>query len=92
MTAKPSTSSCMADKQYNSLSFGKYFPMITSQNRFVRGMIISLFIIGLSAFNFINIEGHADFRAIHIVTLLVCGMGIGILLVNFIGWLRFKKK
>lgn len=61
------------------------------QNRYAKGMVIALVVIGLSAFNFINTDGHENVSAIQIITLLVCGVGIGILLINFVGWLRDKR-
>lgn len=65
--------------------------MINSENRYSRGMVISLVVIALSGFNFINIDGHQDVKAILIVTLIVCGVGVGIFLINFIAWIRSRK-
>ncbi len=66
--------------------------MFNSENKYVRGMLASIVIVALSAFNFIRIEGHEDVRAVMIVTLLACGVGIGILFINLIGWIRSGKK
>lgn len=66
--------------------------MFNSENKYVRGMAMSIVIVALAAFNFIRIEGHEDVRTVMIVTLLVCGMGIGILFINLIGWIRSGKK
>ncbi|MGN6530206.1 MAG: hypothetical protein ACTHK0_00455 [Ginsengibacter sp.] len=56
-----------------------------------RGMAISLFVIIISIFNFERLSNSECIRAIHVVTLLVCGMAIGIFLMNFVGWLRTGK-
>lgn len=56
-----------------------------------RAMVISLFIIAISFFNFSNISGGECIRPIHIVTLLVCGIGIGIFILNFFAWLAQKR-
>lgn len=61
------------------------------QNRYIKGMVIALLVIGLSFFNFMNTTGHQNVSAVQIITLLVGGMGIGILLINFVGWIRGKK-
>lgn len=56
-----------------------------------RTMAISLFLIAISIFNFMNLKGNENVDAIHIISLLVCGMGIGIFLVSLFGMLRSKK-
>ncbi|HSV10555.1 MAG TPA: hypothetical protein VLI68_07295 [Hanamia sp.] len=56
-----------------------------------RGMAISIFVIIISVFNFERLTDSDCIRAIHVVTLLVCGMAIGIFLMNFFGWLRTKR-
>ena len=56
-----------------------------------RGMAISLFIIIISIFNFERLTDSDCIRTIHVATLLVCGMAIGIFLMNFFGWLRASK-
>lgn len=56
-----------------------------------RAMVISFFIVAISFFNFNNLSGSECIRAIHIVTLLVCGMGIGIFLVNFFAFFIKRK-
>lgn len=61
------------------------------RNRYLRGMAIATFIIIISFANFNNLEDSDCIRAIHIVTLLVAGMGIGVLLTNFFGWLRERR-
>ncbi|MEO5908364.1 MAG: hypothetical protein ABIP98_04105 [Ginsengibacter sp.] len=58
---------------------------------YLRGMAISLFVIIISFFNFERLAGSDCIRAIHVVTLLVCGMAIGIFLMNFLRLLRAKK-
>jgi hypothetical protein len=51
-------------------------------------MAISFFVVALSFFNFARLTGTECIRAIHVVTLLVCGMGIGIFLTNLFAILR----
>ena len=46
------------------------------------GIIICLFVISISFFNFSRLQNSDCIRAIHIVTLLTAGAGIGVLLVN----------
>ncbi|MEO9022421.1 MAG: hypothetical protein ABI237_09200 [Ginsengibacter sp.] len=57
----------------------------------IRAMFISFFIIILSFFNFERLGGSECIRAIHVVTLLVCGMAIGIFLKSLIGFLGEKR-
>jgi high-affinity K+ transport system ATPase subunit B len=54
-------------------------------------MAISFFVIVISVGNFSRLSNTGCIRAIHVVTLLVCGMGIGALLMNFVGFLRERK-
>ena len=56
-----------------------------------RGMAISFFVIAISFFNFNNLSGSECIRPIHVITLLVCGMGIGVFLMNFFALLMKKK-
>ncbi len=56
----------------------------------IRVMAISLFVIGITLFNFSKLTGSDCIRAIHVVNLLVCGMGIGLFLTNAIALLRNK--
>jgi len=53
--------------------------------------IVPVFIILLSLMNYSRLTGTENIRAIHIVTLLVMGMGIGILLRNLIAYFRGQK-
>lgn len=57
-----------------------------------RSMLIALFIIAISFWNFSRLTSSECIRAIHIVTLLTAGAGIGILLVNFFIWIRPKSQ
>lgn len=54
-------------------------------------MLVSVFVIIISFFNFNNLSDSACIRAIHVVTLLVCGMGMGILLVSLLGYIRERR-
>ena len=56
----------------------------------IRVIAISLFVIGITLFNFSKLTGSDCIRAIHIVNLLACGMGIGLFLTNAIALLRNK--
>jgi fucose permease len=56
-----------------------------------RSIIISCVVILITLANFSRLSGTENFRAIHIVTLLVCGMGIGVLLVNVIQYYKLRK-
>lgn len=57
----------------------------------LRAMAISFFVIAISFFNFTRLSGSECIRAIHVVTLLVCGMAIGIFLTNLFALLREKR-
>jgi hypothetical protein len=54
-------------------------------------MAISFFVMAISFFNFHNLSGTECIRPIHVVTLLVCGMGIGVFLINLFALLVKKK-
>jgi hypothetical protein len=56
----------------------------------MRVIAISLFVIAITLFNFSKLSGSDCIRAIHIVNLLVCGMGIGLFLTNAIALLKNK--
>jgi hypothetical protein len=55
-----------------------------------RPVLISLFVIMLTFWNFTRIVNSDCIRAIHVVTLLACGAAIGVLLLNLIALLRNK--
>jgi hypothetical protein len=61
------------------------------RRRHTRAMALSFFVIAISFLNFTHLTDSDCIRAIHVVTLLVCGMGIGIFLSNLFA-LLFKKK
>ncbi|MBS1493079.1 MAG: hypothetical protein JST55_06200 [Bacteroidetes bacterium] len=50
--------------------------------------ILPVFVILLTLINYSRLSGTENIRAIHVVTLLVMGMGIGILLRNLIAYFR----
>ncbi|MEO8719601.1 MAG: hypothetical protein ABI297_06805 [Ginsengibacter sp.] len=56
-----------------------------------RAMVITSFIIIISFFNFERLAECACIRTIHVVTLLVCGIAIGIFLSNLFAFLKKKK-
>ncbi|HMJ46369.1 MAG TPA: hypothetical protein VK498_03525 [Ferruginibacter sp.] len=55
-----------------------------------KGILISLFVIALSIFNFSRLQGSECIRAIHIVTLLTAGAGIGVMIANIFRLIREK--
>ena len=56
---------------------------MSNKNRHMRAMAISFF-------NFTRLTGSECIRAIHVITLLVCGMAIGVFISNLFGMLRSK--
>jgi hypothetical protein len=61
-----------------------------NRNRHLRTMAISVFILVISIFNFEKLAGSECIRTIHIVTLLVCGMAIGLFISSLFAMLRSK--
>ena len=61
------------------------------RRKHVRSIIISLVIIIISFSNFYRAGGTETIRAVQIVSLLVCGMAIGILLKSVVEYFREKK-
>jgi hypothetical protein len=61
------------------------------RRKHVRAITVSIFVIVITTFNFLNLSGNECIRAIHVINLLVCGLGIGLLLENLIGLLRTKR-
>ncbi len=57
-----------------------------------RAMIIAFAIIALSFYNFSRIQGCDCIRAIHIVTLLTAGIGIGVLITSIKAWVTDRQK
>jgi hypothetical protein len=53
-------------------------------------MALSFFVLALSFFNFTRLTGSECIRAIHVVTLLVCGMAMGVFISNLFAMLRSK--
>ncbi|MBN8568224.1 MAG: hypothetical protein J0M18_01230 [Ignavibacteria bacterium] len=64
---------------------------LNTKKRIYTSFIIPVFIILISLINYSRLTGTENIRAIHVVTLLVMGMGIGILLRNLIAYLRGHK-
>ncbi len=56
----------------------------------IRLIAISLFVIAITLFNFSKLAGADCLRAIHVVNLLACGMGIGLFLTSAIALLKNK--
>ena len=61
------------------------------RNKYTRAMAISVFITAISFFNFTSLSGTDCIKNVHVVTLLVCGMGIGIFLQNLFSFLRERR-
>jgi hypothetical protein len=61
---------------------------INTKRKIYASFIIPVFIILLSLINYSRLTETENIRAIHIVTLLVMGMGIGVLLRNLIAYFR----
>ena len=67
------------------------------QNKFMRqrsplrGMIISLFVIALSFWNFSRSEGSETVKTLQIITLLTAGAAIGVFIICFIMWLKKRS-
>ena len=57
-----------------------------------RGIIIPVMVIAISILNFTNLENSDCIRPIHIATLLLCGVGIGVLIINVFAFLGKRKK
>jgi hypothetical protein len=57
-----------------------------------RAMVFALFIASISFFNFEKLTGCDCIRTLHILTLLTCGIGIGVFLSNLFTWLRSRNK
>ena len=56
-----------------------------------RNLGIGLFVASISFFNYGRLAGCDCIRTIHVVTLLVCGMGLGLVLVSLIMLIRGKR-
>jgi hypothetical protein len=54
-------------------------------------LILAVLMMGTSFGNYTRLSGTENIRPIHVVTLLTCGVGIGIFLVSLIMLIRSKK-
>jgi len=61
---------------------------MNTKKQHLRGMAISFFVMAISFFNFMRLTGSECIRAIHVVTLLVCGIAIGVFISNLFAILR----
>ena len=61
---------------------------MNTKKQHLRAMALSFFIIAISVFNFMKLTGSECIRAIHVVTLLVCGIAIGVFISNLFAMLR----
>jgi len=57
----------------------------------IRPIIISLVIIVLSFYNFYRAGGAETIKTVQIISLLVCGMAIGIFIKSLVDYFRDKK-
>ena len=51
-------------------------------------MVISIFVVLMMIASYLRLTGTENIRAIHIVTLIVCGMGFGVFLCNLFAYFR----
>ena len=61
-----------------------------NKNQLLRAMGISFFVVAISFLNFMRLTGSECIRAIHIVTLLICGIAIGAFISSLFMVLRNK--
>ncbi len=61
---------------------------MTDRKKKLRSFGIPLLIVTLATTNYSRLTGTENVRAIHIVTLIAIGMGLGILLRNLISYFR----
>jgi len=61
---------------------------MNTKKQHLRGIAISFFVMAISFFNFMRLTGSECIRAIHVVTLLVCGIAIGVFISNLFAMLR----
>lgn len=61
-----------------------------SASQTTRPLILGLAVAALSFWNFSNLTGGDCIRAIHIVSLLVCGAGLGVALTALFSIIRNK--
>jgi hypothetical protein len=61
------------------------------RNPRIRSIVISLVIILISIYNFYRSGKSENIKAIQIISLIICGMAIGIFLMNLVGWIRRRK-
>lgn len=69
--------------------FKNYKNIMKSKNK-VRFFLLPIIVIIIAFGNYTRLTGTENIRAIHIVTLITLGMGIGILLQNIFAY--FKRK
>jgi len=62
------------------------------RKQYIRAIAISIFVISITLFNFSKLRGCDCIRAIHVVNLLACGMGIGVFLTNLIALLKNRER
>jgi len=59
--------------------------------RIKRSLLLSAFIVILTAGNFVRITENSNLRAVEVLTILVCGVAIGVFIVNLGLYLRHRK-
>jgi len=62
------------------------------RNQYARMLFMPGFLVLISTFNFLMIKGSQQIEPLLIISLLVCGMGIGIFLVNLFRIIAMKKQ
>ncbi len=64
---------------------------LNTKRKIYLSFVIPVFVILVSLINYSRLTGTENIRAIHVVTLLAMGMGIGILLRNLIAYFRGER-
>lgn len=63
------------------------------EQKFIKSMLITTLVFAfISIGNIIRLKGIEDIKAIYIVSLLTCGIGIGAFLISLIVHVKSKKK
>lgn len=61
------------------------------RKQYIRAMAISVFVMSITLLNFTKEAGCDCIKAIQIVNLLACGMGIGIFLTNLVALIKSRR-
>jgi hypothetical protein len=62
------------------------------EHKFIKPMLITTLVFAFISFgNIIRQKGIEDIKAVYIVSLLTCGIGVGAFLISLIVFVRSKK-